>query len=149
MNVRLIVYSILALGGMWAIVANSENGSPLERIALKVGNRSIQVEVAREDADIRRGLMHRQALPANSGMLFIFQKPKQHCFWMKDTTIPLSVAFLDDQGRVINVSDMAPLRTEKHCAVRFARFAIEVNQGLFQVAAVTTGTQITGLPELH
>lgn len=148
MNGRLFIYTSLALGGMWAIVAYSHNVKPLERVALRVGNRSVQVEVAREDGDIRQGLMHRQALPYDSGMLFILRKSDQHCFWMKNTSIPLSVAFLDERGRVLNVADMEPKSERKHCAAGSSRFAIEVNLGLFQAAAVKTGTQVLGLPEV-
>ena len=146
MSARLWSVTVLALTGMWVIAANSQRIAPLERITLQVGIRSIQAEVARDDADTGRGLMHRKTLAKDGGMLFVFPKPTQHCFWMKDTLIPLSIAFIDGHGLVINVEDMDPQSEQDHCSAGPSQYALEVNQGLFQAAAVTTGTKITGLP---
>ena len=115
-------------------------------VQLSAGMHSIRAEVAAESSTRMRGLMQRASMPANSGMLFIFDEPALHCMWMKNTLIPLSVAFLDDAGTVINIADMQPHSEQSHCAARQARYALEMNRGWFAQRGVKPGLKLGGLP---
>ncbi len=117
----------------------------LPRLELTVGMYRIDAEVAANDPDRQNGLMQRRTMPAHQGMLFVFTEPRAHCMWMKNTFIPLSVAFLDEQGRIINVADMTPHSEQSHCAGRPARYALEMNQGWFAAKGLTAGTRIGGI----
>ncbi|MDR2614272.1 MAG: DUF192 domain-containing protein, partial [Candidatus Accumulibacter sp.] len=100
-------------------------------IELTVGFHRIEAEVAADPASRARGLMHRKRLDAHRGMLFVFPQAARHCMWMRNTFLPLSVAFLDEEGRILNIEDMAPQTEENHCASGPARFALEMNRGYF------------------
>ena len=115
-------------------------------VQLSAGMHSIRAEVAADFSTRMRGLMHRASLPANSGMLFIFDQPSIHCMWMKNTLIPLSVAFLDEAGTVINVADMQPHSEQSHCAAREARYALEMNRGWFTARGIKPGMRLGGIP---
>ena len=115
-------------------------------VQLSAGMHSIRAEVAADFSTRMRGLMHRASLPANSGMLFIFDERSIHCMWMKNTLIPLSVAFLDDAGTVINIADMQPHSEQSHCAARQARYALEMNRGWFAARGVKPGMRLGGIP---
>jgi len=115
-------------------------------VQLSAGMHSIRAEVAADFSTRARGLMHRASMPANSGMLFIFDEPAIHCMWMKNTLIPLSVAFLDDAGTVINIADMQPHSEQSHCAARQARYALEMNRGWFAARGVKPGMRLGGIP---
>jgi len=115
-------------------------------VQLSAGMHSIRAEVAADFSTRARGLMHRASMPANSGMLFIFDEPAIHCMWMKNTLIPLSVAFLDDAGTVINIADMQPHSEQSHCAARQARYALEMNRGWFAARGIKPGMRLGGIP---
>jgi uncharacterized protein len=116
-------------------------------VQLSAGMHSIRAEVAADFSSRMRGLMHRPSMPANSGMLFIFDEPSIHCMWMKNTLIPLSVAFLDEAGTVVNIADMQPHSEQSHCAARQARYALEMNRGWFAQRGVKPGLKLGGLPK--
>jgi len=137
------------LAGVWlavsaAAVASSDAGI----IRLEAGGHRITAELAMSPAARQRGLMQRAALPDDHGMLFVYAEPERICMWMKDTPIPLSVAFLDDRGVIINVAEMRPLTLDTHCAERPARYALEMTRGWFTRRGLTPGTRITGLERL-
>ena len=115
-------------------------------VQLSAGMHSIRAEVAADFSTRMRGLMHRASLPANSGMLFIFDQPSIHCMWMKNTLIPLSVAFLDEAGTLINIADMQPHSEQSHCAAREARYALEMNRGWFAARGIKPGMRLGGIP---
>ena len=117
-------------------------------VQLSAGMHSIRAEVAADFSTRMRGLMQRPSMPANSGMLFIFDEPSIHCMWMKNTLIPLSVAFLDDAGAVINIADMQPHSEQSHCAARPARYALEMAQGWFAQRGRRAGARLRGLDKL-
>jgi uncharacterized membrane protein (UPF0127 family) len=106
----------------------------------------IQAEVAADFGSRSQGLMYRTAMPSNAGMLFIFDELSTPCMWMKNTLIPLSVAFIDEHGAIINVEDMAPQTEDSHCASRPARYALEMNRGWFAARGVKPGSRIGGIP---
>lgn len=117
-------------------------------IQLSAGVHLIKAEIAANNEHRQQGLMFRQKLAANEGMLFIFDQNALHCMWMKNTLIPLSVAFLDEQGRILNIEDMQPQTLESHCAVKPARFALEVNLAWFKQRGIQAGSKISGVTEL-
>lgn len=118
----------------------------LPTVELNAGMYLIRAEVAADFATRARGLMHREALASNAGMLFVFETAGPQCMWMKNTRIPLSVAFLDAQGEIINIADMAPHSEEAHCAARPALYALEVNRGWFAARGIKPGMRLGGIP---
>jgi uncharacterized membrane protein (UPF0127 family) len=113
---------------------------------LTAGFHLINAEVASTPEQRAIGLMHRPTMPANDGMLFVFERPGQQCFWMKNTLLPLSIAFLDDDGTVVNIEEMKPQTLDSHCSAKPVRFALEMNQGWFSKRAIKPGAKITGAP---
>ena len=105
----------------------------------------IEAEVAANQANRMHGLMLRKSLATNQGMLFVFPEVHRHCMWMRNTVLPLSVAFLDDDGRILNIEDMQPQTDTSHCAVSPARFALEMNLGWFSGKGLKPGLRIGGL----
>jgi hypothetical protein len=118
---------------------------PLPAVALNAGIHVIQAEVAGTPATRSQGLMRRKSMAQGAGMLFLFDESAAHCMWMKNTLIPLSVAFIDERGQIVNIADMQPLDETSRCASRPARFALEMNQGWFKKRGLTPGMSIQGL----
>jgi len=131
-----------------ALVLAPAAAQPLPVIQLQAGMHLIRAEVAADDGARMTGLMHRASMPANAGMLFVFDELTTHCMWMKNTLIPLSVAFIDEAGAIINVEDMRPQTEESHCAKRPARYALEMNRGWFATRGIKPGSRIGGIPGL-
>jgi uncharacterized protein len=113
---------------------------------LRAGMHLIRAEVAADFSTRARGLMHRKGLAPNAGMLFIFDAPGDQCMWMKNTYIPLSVAFIDAQGAIINIADMQPHSEQTHCAARPALYALEMTQGWFKERGIKPGVKLSGIP---
>ena len=113
---------------------------------LNAGINAIHAEVAANDPDREKGLMFRTALGGNQGMVFLFDRADLECMWMKNTLIPLSVAFMDDSGKIINIEDMQPQTENNHCARGPARYALEMNLGWFTAHGVKPGATISHLP---
>jgi uncharacterized protein len=112
---------------------------------LSAGMHLIRAEVAADMASRSQGLMHRKSLAPNAGMLFVFDDAAPHCMWMKNTYIPLSVAFIDAQGVIINIADMTPHSEQSHCAARPAVYALEMTQGWFAQRGIKAGAKLGGL----
>jgi uncharacterized membrane protein (UPF0127 family) len=91
--------------------------------------------------------MGRTHLAADGGMLFVFEQPGRHCFWMRDTPLPLSIAFIDSAGRITDLADMQPRTETPHCPGADVRYALEVRQGEFQRRGITARMQVGGLPQ--
>lgn len=117
-----------------------------QRLSLKIGQTPLKVEFASTEEQRTKGLMFRKRLEKNSGMLFDFGAPARVCMWMKNTYIPLSVAFIDQDGVIVNVEDMKPLTTDSHCSNGWVRYAVEVNQGWFAARKIGPGHKVEGLP---
>jgi uncharacterized membrane protein (UPF0127 family) len=115
-------------------------------VQLSAGMYLIKAEVAANEADREQGLMYRTTMPANAGMLFVFEQSAGHCFWMKNTNLPLSIAFLADDGTIVNIEDMAPQTEDNHCPRAAVRYALEMNQGWFRSKNLGPGAKISGLP---
>jgi uncharacterized membrane protein (UPF0127 family) len=120
--------------------------SRFPKVQLTAGMYVIQAEVAATEAARQQGLMFRQSMGANEGMLFIFEAPAGVCMWMKNTPLPLSVAFIDQAGKIVNIEDMQPNTTNPHCAKKLIRYALEMNQGWFKQKNIKAGSTIEGLP---
>jgi len=120
--------------------------APLKTTVLKVGPHRLKVEVVQSDEERNRGLMFRKKLGADDGMLFIFDEPAYHAMWMKNTLIPLSVAFVDASGTILNILDMEPQTEDSHSSAGPSIYAIEVNKGWFDGKKVKAGDKVTGLP---
>jgi len=114
-------------------------------LTLSVGIHRIEAEVAHTHKQRMSGLMHRKSMPLHRGMLFVFDEPSHQCMWMKNTLLPLSVAFLDERGHIINVAEMQPHSEVSHCAERSAKYALEMNAGWFQQRGLGAGTAINGV----
>jgi len=136
-------FSFLGLALLFA--APAALAQPLPVVQLSAGMHAIRAEVAADMGSRMTGLMHRPSMPANAGMLFIFDETTTHCMWMKNTLIPLSVAFLDEAGAVINIADMQPHSEQSHCAARPARYALEMNRGWFAQHGVKPGLRLGGM----
>lgn len=113
---------------------------------LRIGPHAFAVETATTPAQRQRGLMERETLGANGGMLFVFEVADRHCFWMRNTPQPLSIAFIDDAGRIVGLADMAPDSDTRHCPARPVRYALEVARGGFARRAIVPGMRVDGLP---
>lgn len=146
MNTRTAALAILFASLVPGAAAQTAQPVQFPVVSLTAGMHLIRAEVAAREEERRQGLMFREKMGQNEGMVFIFDAPAQVCMWMKNTFIPLSVAFIDDQGKIVNIEHMQPQTTDSHCAQRPARYALEMNQGWFAKRGIRPGMQIEGLP---
>ena len=149
-SMKRFVYGLLALlhlsllssgGTAWA-----QPGPQLDlpRLTLSAGMHLIQAQVASTPDQRSIGLMFRREMPANEGMLFIFEQPQTQCFWMKNTLLPLTAAFVADDGTIVNLADMKPQTTDSHCSTQPVRFVLEMHQGWFDKRGIKAGTRLSG-----
>ncbi len=117
----------------------------LPLLELSAGMHRIEAEVAATSESRQTGMMLRTSMPSHRGMLFVFPEVAKHCMWMRNTLVPLSVAFLDEKGRILNVEDMQPKTEDNHCAARPARYALEMNLGWFGNRGMGAGFSISGI----
>ncbi len=130
------------------VLSASCGGTRLPTATLSIAGHPLTVEVAANDADRARGLMHRDSLPDGRGMVFVYADDAPRSFWMKDTRIPLSIAFVDRDGTIVRIADMQPLSTKSTPSLYPARYAIEVNKGWFADRGIEAGAAVGGLGEL-
>ena len=124
-------------------------GSPqlnLNRIKLSAGMHQIDTQLALTPEQRQTGLMWRKEMPQHEGMLFVFDQPSMQCFWMMNTPLPLTAAFVDDDGTIVNLVDMKPLTTDSHCSAKPVRFVLEMNQGWFAKRNIKPGYKLAGKP---
>ena len=140
--IRVLAAAVLLAAAAWHARAEP----PMPTRVLKIGNHPLKVEVAQTEAQRQQGLMFRKSLGRDDGMLFIFEDPGYYAMWMKNTLIPLSVAFVDANGVILNVADMAPQTLDSHPAQGPAVYAIETNVGWFAQHHVGAGDKVSGLP---
>ena len=138
---RLTTLLLLSWSAAGAVFAQQ----PLPTMDLSVGIHRIEAEVAATPEHRSVGLMHRKAMPPQHGMLFVFPQLGRQCMWMRNTYLPLSVAFIDDKGVILNIEDMQPETETNHCAVRDARYALEMNLGWFRSRGFKAGVAIGGI----
>jgi hypothetical protein len=135
----------LLFAGLLLACALFARAQSMPVMELTAGFHRIEAEVASTPQTRAQGLMHRRDMPQQRGMLFVFTQEAQHCMWMRNTLIPLAVAFLDDSGRILNVEEMQPQTEANHCAARPARYALEMNAGWFAQRGLKRGDQIGGI----
>lgn len=138
---------VLVLLGLAAQPQAQEGPQRLPAITLTAGMYRISAEVAQTPEQQAIGLMHRKEMPQHAGMLFVYERPAPLCFWMKNTLIPLSIAFLNEDGSIINIAEMKPLSLDSHCSARPAQYALEMNAGWFSRRGFKPGDRIGGLPK--
>jgi uncharacterized protein len=122
-------------------------GAALPVVKLEVGGHSVSAEVAATEASRETGLMNRFSIAPDSGMIFVFAQPQPQAFWMKNTYVPLSIAFIDKSGRILNIEDMAPQTEATHWSLGDALYALEMRQGWFLQKGIGAGAMVTGLPK--
>ena len=140
-----LIFSIISI--LLAFSASGTEQSRLPVLTLNIGIHLIQAEAAIKDEERAQGLMFRKKMEQNEGMIFRFNRTDQVCMWMKNTLLPLSVAFIDENGNIINIEDMRPETLDAHCAKKPARYALEMNQGWFKSKNIKPGSAVTGLPK--
>ncbi|MDI9335609.1 MAG: DUF192 domain-containing protein [Gammaproteobacteria bacterium] len=116
---------------------------------LQLGANLLRVQIANTDEQRGMGLMFRQNLPTNEGMLFVFPVKSMQCFWMKNTYLPLSLAFISDSGTIVQIEDMTPMSTQSHCSREPVKYVLEVNRGWFHQKWVKNGSQVKGLDGIY
>ena len=129
------------------VFSASAQGMPqtqLQRTTLNAGMHLIQVQLAQDFEQRQIGLMWRKEMPQNEGMLFIFEQPAVQCFWMRNTLLPLTAAFVLDDGSIVNLADMKPLNDDSHCSKKPVRFVLEMNQGWFAKRNIQAGFKLSG-----
>lgn len=142
---RALLVSLLA----FATTATWSRESPqlnLPRVTLKAGMHLIQAQVAATPEQRATGLMHRTEMPTNEGMLFVFEQPAGQCFWMKNTLLPLTAAFVADDGTIVNMADMQPQSLDSHCSAKPVRYVLEMHQGWFARRGIGPGFRLGGAP---
>ena len=137
--------SLASLATLFLLLAVPPVAAEMPRIELTAGFYRIEAEVAADDPNRMQGLMHRRNMAANQGMLFVFPQAARHCMWMRNTFLPLSVAFLDEDGRILNIENMQPQTEENHCSTKAARYALEMNLGWFSSKGIKPGARVGGI----
>jgi uncharacterized membrane protein (UPF0127 family) len=123
-----------------------QQAQQLPTVQLRAGMHLIQAELAQTQEERAIGLMHRPSLPANAGMLFVFEAPATQCFWMRNTLIPLSIAYVADDGSIVNIAEMQALSEDSHCSAKPVRYALEMNKGWFAKRGLKAGSKLAGGP---
>jgi len=137
----------IVLASLLCATALAQTGpQKLPSIRLNAGIHNIQAEVAQSPDERSTGLMFRKEMGTNEGMLFAFEQPAQQCFWMKNTLLPLSIAFIADDGSIVNIDHMKPQTLESHCSVKPVRFVLEMNEGWFDKRGIKPGAKLRGGP---
>lgn len=139
-RIALSLWLVCLSFSVWAQQAQTQ----LPRVILQAGMFQIEAQVASTPAQREIGLMFRQDMATHEGMLFVFEQPQKQCFWMKNTLLPLTAAFVDDDGTIVNLADMKPQSTESHCSEKPVRFVLEMNQGWFTKRNIKKGFKLKG-----
>lgn len=141
------VCSLFAPLSLWSqIVSQPEPQKDLPRVTLQTGMYQIDAQVASTDQQREVGLMFRPQMLQHEGMLFVFEQVSPQCFWMKNTILPLSAAFIESDGTIVNIEDMKPQTTNSHCSRKPVRFVLEMNQGWFAKKGLKAGSKLLGAP---
>ena len=143
LDIKRLLASVLLVTSFAAQAQDSPQLN-LERIKLTAGMHRLDVQVAATPEQRQIGLMFRKDMPQHEGMIFIFDQPAQQCFWMKNTLLPLSTAFIADDGTIVNIEDMKPLVLDSHCSAKPVRYVLEMNKGWFAKKGVQAGSKLQG-----
>ena len=139
-----LAITLVLLNGWTTVQAQPGPQLELPRMALNAGMHLIQAQVAATPDQRSIGLMFRRDMPPNEGMLFVFEQPAPQCFWMKNTLLPLTAAFVADDGTIVNLADMKPQTTDSHCSLKPVRYVLEMHQGWFDKRGIKAGSRLSG-----
>ncbi|WP_291214077.1 DUF192 domain-containing protein [Hydrogenophaga sp.] len=143
LSISLLCMWVFATSTVWA---QESPQLQLPRVTLSAGMHLINAQVASTPQERAIGLMFRKEMPVNEGMLFAFEQASEQCFWMKNTLLPLTAAFVADDGSIVNLADMQPQSLESHCSTRPVRFVLEMNKGWFDKRGLKAGSKLSGPP---
>jgi len=138
--------TILALGLASTLAQGQQPQMNLAHTKLSAGMHLLDVQVAQTNLERQTGLMFRKEMPQHEGMLFVFEQPATQCFWMRNTLLPLTAAFVADDGTIVNLADMKPQTDDSHCSTKPVRFVLEMNQGWFAKRNIQAGFKLGGAP---
>ena len=141
--IRSFISGLLLLSSV-VVQAQDSAQLNLERVKLTSGMHRVDAQVAATPEQRQIGLMFRKEMPQHEGMIFVFEQPAKQCFWMKNTLIPLSAAFIANDGTVVNIEDMKPLALDPHCSAQPVRFVLEMNKDWFLKKAIKAGSKLQG-----
>jgi uncharacterized membrane protein (UPF0127 family) len=146
MKIRLKIFAFSVLWAAGCALAQESPQMNLQRITLTAGFYQIDTQLALTPEQHATGLMFRKEMPSQEGMLFVFPSPSKQCFWMKNTILPLTAAFVADDGTIVNLADMKPQTTDSHCSDKPVRYVLEMNQGWFAKKGLKAGSKLSGMP---
>ena len=135
---------LLSVSFALSAIAQGMPQTQLQRTTLNAGMHLIQVQLAQDFEQRQIGLMWRKEMPQNEGMLFVFDQSAVQCFWMRNTLLPLTAAFVSDDGSIVNLADMKPMNDDSHCSKKPVRFVLEMNQGWFAKRNIQAGFKLSG-----
>ncbi len=139
---RLLIAGLITLAAALPASAQNQPQMNLQRVEITAGMHRIDAQVAIAPQARQTGLMHRKDMPAHEGMLFVFEQPATQCFWMKNTLLPLTAAFVADDGTIVNLADMKPQTEDSHCSTKPVRYVLEMNQGWFAQKGIKAGSKL-------
>ena len=144
--IRVFFNAILACAFVATSSAQAQDSPQLnlERVKLTAGMHSIDAQLAATSEQRQVGLMFRKDMPQHEGMIFVFEQASQQCFWMKNTLLPLSAAFVADDGTIVNIEDMKPQTLDSHCSAKPVRYVLEMNKGWFAKKGIKAGSKLQG-----
>jgi len=146
MKKLIIAFIFIAFGLNGLSHAQSKPQLDLPKIKLSAGMHLIDTQVASTPDQRATGLMFRQEMPQGEGMLFVFEEATPQCFWMKNTLLPLTAAFITDDGTIVNLANMKPQTTDSHCSAKPVRYVLEMNLGWFEKKGLKAGSKLGGPP---
>ena len=143
-----IAATLIGLASLLNQASYAQDGPQMDlpRVRLSAGMHLVDAQVAATNATRATGLMFRKEMPQAEGMLFVFEQPTMQCFWMKNTPLPLTAAFVADDGTIVNLVDMKPQTTDSHCSAKPVRYVLEMNQGWFGKKGIKAGFKLAGTP---
>jgi uncharacterized protein len=145
-GMKKLLLTVICWAAASAALAQDTPQMDLPRIKLNAGMFLIDTQVAQTPEQREIGLMFRQQMPQGEGMLFVFEVPAEQCFWMKNTVLPLTAAFVAEDGTIVNLVDMKPQTTDSHCSKKPVRYVLEMNQGWFAKKGIKAGAKLGGEP---
>ena len=141
---RLAALLLVSASFMMSAQAQQQPQTDLPRTQLSVGLYKIDTQIAQTPQQREIGLMFRKEMPQAEGMIFVFEQPATQCFWMRNTILPLTAAFVADDGRIVNLVDMQPMTENSHCSLEPVRYVLEMNQGWFAKKNIKKGAKLGG-----
>jgi uncharacterized membrane protein (UPF0127 family) len=137
---------LILLTALAAFPAAAQQPQQLQMVTLTAGMHNVHAQLAASPDQRQVGLMYRREMPPNEGMLFVFEDASRQCFWMRNTPLPLTIAFLADDGTIVNLADMKPMSEDSHCSSKPVRYALEMNAGWFAKRGIGPGFRLGGPP---